>query len=762
MPEHPVPQSTVANFFAVAYVEFGFGKPEAAGPDPADVGEADFEVDVDQQIVGISQQQQTRTVSGLVARQLRNVGKTALIFIWGNLNGECQLPIFQICVYNLSHVTVSTIILGGVLVKSIPFSLWQIVTCAIVLASLDPLPAAGFDEDWLPQSPCPIGSSPNWTKTESWAWEQLCASKIADFNKLLGEDLNVKSQERQLDQRLLKSSFIETILLNPPYRNVLPRRGLRLIGAVIAGELDLNNADISAEIKIEKSKLLEGIRLDGATFHLGIAFNECYITGKIIANNLRGKPYFAIEKSFIAEMDMSGSRIDGSLFANNAVFYSNLTANGAKITDALFAEDAKFWDAVSFNGARIGESLVAPRSLFLGEVILDNIEAGQSIVLNNATFFLNLQILGGHIGGDIILTESVFLASIRLKGTRVDNSVFLDHTIIDNIYIENMKNKTFVYDYFTNKENQGVYFDNVMVKRDLNVYGTTFGSSFHFPETYIGESFIAVNAKFINNAILNARSSTIGNTVFLQGAELQDAVFTETHISNGLVLSDNNENVAIWGKESVLDLRNVQVNWLQDNEHSWPNHIRVIGLHYNYWMGGGGSSSDGYGKTDWVFETRRMDWFEEWLAKEKNYSPQPYEALSQIFMKSGYKEKARYILYIGRERERKSIAEREEFIYKSILNIFIGHGYILERLIKYWLFFVVVGTTVGWKRSELSRNHTSALEYSLDTLLPIIVLRRRHEVVDFTGWRRYYFYIHKCMGWVLALFLVAGLTGLTK
>jgi hypothetical protein len=52
--------------------------------------------------------------------------------------------------------------------------------------------------------------------------------------------------------------------------------------------------------------------------------------------------------------------------------------------------------------------------------------------------------------------------------------------------------------------------------------------------------------------------------------------------------------------------------------------------------------------------------------------------------------------------------------------------------------------------------------YSFDMLLPIIQLRPSHYDIDLKGRARYYFYVHKIIGWALASFLVAGLAGLTK
>jgi hypothetical protein len=55
------------------------------------------------------------------------------------------------------------------------------------------------------------------------------------------------------------------------------------------------------------------------------------------------------------------------------------------------------------------------------------------------------------------------------------------------------------------------------------------------------------------------------------------------------------------------------------------------------------------------------------------------------------------------------------------------------------------------------------LAYSLDMLLPIIELHKPHyHKIVLDGWVRVYFYVHKILGYVLALFLIAGLSGLTK
>lgn len=65
------------------------------------------------------------------------------------------------------------------------------------------------------------------------------------------------------------------------------------------------------------------------------------------------------------------------------------------------------------------------------------------------------------------------------------------------------------------------------------------------------------------------------------------------------------------------------------------------------------------------------------------------------------------------------------------------------------------------------RNHKDlkywGLAYSIDMLLPIIHLRKYHyDKIELEGGVRVYFYIHKILGYALALFIITGLTGIVK
>ena len=44
----------------------------------------------------------------------------------------------------------------------------------------------------------------------------------------------------------------------------------------------------------------------------------------------------------------------------------------------------------------------------------------------------------------------------------------------------------------------------------------------------------------------------------------------------------------------------------------------------------------------------------------------------------------------------------------------------------------------------------------------LVVLRDKHYAIDLKTWARYYFYVHRIMGYLLATFPAVGVAGLTK
>jgi hypothetical protein len=192
--------------------------------------------------------------------------------------------------------------------------------------------------------------------------------------------------------------------------------------------------------------------------------------------------------------------------------------------------------------------------------------------------------------------------------------------------------------------------------------------------------------------------------------------------------------------------------------------LELDGLSYQRFGGFGGEAES-------VIAARGSNWFVEWLAKHEPYTPQPYHHCARVLREMGHPDIADDVLYAGRERDRKEAwrtGNNPRGTGLTLLKWFVGYGYgwrLLWRPLGWVVGLVALGTAVlllTGLPAQLAGSMPRTVAYSFDTLLPIIELEKSHADVVLDGFARYYFYLQKIMGYVLASVLIAGLSGLTK
>ena len=97
--------------------------------------------------------------------------------------------------------------------------------------------------------------------TEKWVWSEVCAGKIADLNLHFGRDLDPHSANGWTDGRKLSSAFLETVLFYDPWRSAIPHQGVRILGAWFDEPIDLVEAEIFQEIRLDHSRFTSDVDL---------------------------------------------------------------------------------------------------------------------------------------------------------------------------------------------------------------------------------------------------------------------------------------------------------------------------------------------------------------------------------------------------------------------------------------------------------------------------------------------------------------------
>jgi hypothetical protein len=98
-----------------------------------------------------------------------------------------------------------------------------------------------------------IDANPEWTEAERWAWKCFQGGEVADFNAKLGAVADPAKPEDWDERRTLRRRFLEAII-EPPWREHVNRKGLRIVGALLPEEgeysLDWQRADIAGRYQV--------------------------------------------------------------------------------------------------------------------------------------------------------------------------------------------------------------------------------------------------------------------------------------------------------------------------------------------------------------------------------------------------------------------------------------------------------------------------------------------------------------------------------
>jgi hypothetical protein len=368
---------------------------------------------------------------------------------------------------------------------------------------------------------------------------------------------------------------------------------------------------------------------------------------------------------------------------------------------------------------------------------MDSLHVDRNLYMRNLAGFGQIVLRSARLGGQLVLRGSKITGPLNMNALHVDQSPFMtDQAEFDEVNLSRAH-----------------------VGGQVALIGSKVTGALAMESLEVGSDiFLGRGAEFEGPIYLDF--SKVGGNVELAGGLFKDTVeFTGAQISGELRLGSSQHIPARWWSNATLILRNAKANALQDLSDAWPNKIDLNGFIYRS-LGGIGTDEE-----DPIIG-RPVEWFISWLGKQQSYAPGPYEQLATVFRNEGRPNAADRVLYAGKERERKP-SPFLSYIGLTAGKWFIGYGYYLFRCVYWALGFMFAGSLALWLSGEghrVSRHYNMlyGIAYSFDLLLPIIRLREKHYQIDLHGWVRYYFYVHRMMGYVLASFLIAGISGLTK
>jgi len=388
---------------------------------------------------------------------------------------------------------------------------------------------------------------------------------------------------------------------------------------------------------------------------------------------------------------------------------------GVNISGAWFREP------IDLSYAVLSQPLSLVKARFDKEVIMDGLNSTATLRFSGSIFKAGLRLSGIILGGDLFLNDDAQFNELDLSSAKITGQ--------------------------------------------LDMTGSRYVAPVDMDSLKV-DNRIDMNSSYFEEAV-DITYASIGNVLVLPGDYDDIMDLTSTQIGNELRLSRKIRDNGIENGHTILILRNTTVTTLQDQHGTWPEQLELDGFKYER-LGGYGISSESA-----IISRPAKRFIEDWLFKDESYTAQPYRQLAEVLQRAGLESKAKRILYAGKERERHeafedleanpSLSKVTRWLGLSLLNYTMGYGYRYSYSLYCVIILVVIGVLV-LKCSGEGRNHHMpyGIAYSLDMLLPIIQLRKYHYDVTLKAPVRHYFYFHMLMGYALASFLIAGLSGLTE
>lgn len=419
--------------------------------------------------------------------------------------------------------------------------------------------------------------------------------------------------------------------------------------------------------------------------------------------------------------------------------------------DGLQIQGVVFSGSVNLNSVYLESDLFLQDCHFKGHVILSQASSESMLSFDGARFSENLNLRDLVIGGSFFLNDIRAEKNIHLQGARVGGSLFFQRmkveraAVLDRIHVKG--DLVFLDVNFGALGLSDARIDG-RVKVSNKKFDTRIGRS-NFDGLRTGLGLIILRAEF--DSRLTLRDAHLGQNFEFQGGSLPAIDLSGAVVEGEIILHPDK-----WTSDAECFFRNATAHSILVDFALWPKHFDFRSFRYSAIY-----ALDTRDESHRTFTPTGTD-LTIWLESTK-YA-EPYHYLANHLDSIGDASGARQIRYAGLTLER-SDAWRDHqwgwWLWRWSTRIFFGDGFLIFQ-VGFWYAILVFAGYVVIKR--WGAIHTvkigSGIFYSLDMALPVIRLRESHYDVDLKAGVRHYYYAHQIMGYVLAYYLIAGVSGL--
>jgi hypothetical protein len=402
----------------------------------------------------------------------------------------------------------------------------------------------------------------------------------------------------------------------------------------------------------------------------------------------------------------------------------------------------------------------------------------------DAVPFAGIRIAGARIVGDVDLDNAKLIRPVEITSSRIEGAIALDHARTDslislagsltkgNFVADRLKSGSDVFLGNSAAFKSNVRLNGANVDGDVDMFGATFDGTLNAESLKAGGDLVMRDANCAHAVVMVF--ARIGGNLDLRGATLAGLDLSGASINGDLRLGGAYKSVDWHGtnkEPGTLNLRDTHVGNLMDAKDAWPEkfidpkkgHLHLNGFTFNHLGGFEGDTGPEIG-------ARGMDWWDNWVRLDPDYSPTPYAQLAAAFTNLGDSDVANQILYLGRVREREK-QSGFAYVFSGSLQYVAGFGIgnFVFRILYWAFYFSLLGALLLRTRVQGVRDERHGLIWcfgaSLSRLVPIEINKDFTAFFDdpqrngMTGLQSFIFSTMRIVGWVIAA-IVAVASGL--
>src|SRR5262245_45399023 len=215
---------------------------------------------------------------------------------------------------------------------------------------------------------------------EGWAWEKIKQGKGVDFNERCKTgtlDAHARDESRWKDGcRRISGGFLANLLTDASLRDLVPFAGIKIVGARIEGEINLQNVKFERALIIEQSVIEGDVNLNAARAESTVGFVDSSVGGKFAAWHFRCELSVDLSLTeFKQQVLLDGAKINGYLAMDGAMFDGSLDADSMQVGGNLLMRSveqnqARFKE-VTLSSARVAGNVFMDGARFGGDVNAD-------------------------------------------------------------------------------------------------------------------------------------------------------------------------------------------------------------------------------------------------------------------------------------------------------------------------------------------------------------------------------------------------------